>query len=156
MAAITAYNVSVWIHVTAVVVGFGATFVGALMFPIALQMDERHLPYAHRVSLAISQRFANPALLVIILTGLYQVGKGDWSFGSFWISGTFAIAIVLGGLLGAYFIPADKKLGAMAERDLAAGGLSDEYRRLAKREGQIGALAGVLIIVAIFLMVVKP
>ena len=156
MAAITAYNVSVWIHVTAVVVGFGATFAGALMFPIALQMDERHLPYAHRLSLAINQRFANPALLVIILTGFYQVGKGDWSFGSFWISGTFAIAIVLGGLLGGYFIPTDKKLGAMAERDLAAGGLSDEYRRLAKREGQIGALAGVLIIVAIFLMVVKP
>jgi hypothetical protein len=156
MAAITAYNVSVWIHVTAVVVGFGATFAGALMFPIALQMDERHLPYAHRLSLAINQRFANPALLVIILTGFYQVGKGDWSFGSFWISGTFAIAIVLGGLLGGYFIPADKKLGAMAERDLAAGGLSDEYRRLAKREGQIGALAGVLIVIAIFLMVVKP
>ena len=156
MAAVTAYNVSVWIHITAVVVGFGATFAGALMFPIAMQMDERHLPYAHRLSLAISQRLANPALLVIIVTGFYQVSKGDWSFGSFWISATFAIVIVLGGLLGGYFIPTDKKLAVMAERDLAGGGLSPEYRRLASREGAIGALAGLLIVAAIFLMVVKP
>ena len=156
MAAVTAYNISVWIHVTAVVVGLGATFAGALIFPIALKLDERHLPYAHRLSLAISRRMANPALLVIVLTGFYQVSKGDWSFSSFWISGTFAIVIVLGALTGAYFIPTDKKLAVMAERDLAAGGLSADYQRLARREGTLGAVAGVLIIAAIFLMVVKP
>ena len=156
MAAVTAYNVSVWIHVTAVVVGFGSTFALALMFPIAQKMDERHLPFVHRVGIAINRYLANPALLVIIATGIYQVIKGDWSFGSFWISATIAIAVVLGGLVGSYFIPADKKLAVMAERDLAAGGLSDEYRRLAQREGQVGTLAGVLIVVAIFLMVVKP
>jgi hypothetical protein len=156
MAAVTAYNVSVWIHVTAVVVGFGATFAEALMFPLAMKMDERHLPYVHRLGIAISRYLANPALAVIFATGIYQVIEGDWSFGSFWISATILIAVVLGGLLGSYFIPADEKLAAMAERDLAAGGLSDEYRRLARREGQIGALAGVLIVIAIFLMVVKP
>jgi uncharacterized membrane protein len=156
MAAITAYNLSVWIHVTAVVVGFGATFAEALMFPVAMKMDPRHLPYVHRLGLAINRYLANPALLVIVATGIYQVIKGDWSFGAFWISGTFAIAIVLGGLLGSYFIPTDKKLAVMVERDLAAGGLSDEYQRLAKREGRIGTLTGVLIVAAIFLMVVKP
>ena len=33
---------------------------------------------------------------------------------------------------------------------------SDEYQAKAKAQGAVGALAGVLIIVAIFLMVVKP
>jgi uncharacterized membrane protein len=156
MAAITAYNISVWIHITAVVVGFGSTFALAVMFPLAAKMDERHLPYVHRAGIAINRYLANPALLVIVLTGFYQVSKGDWSFGSFWIIGTLAIAVVLGGLVGSYFIPTDKKLAAMAERELAAGGLSAEYQRLARREGQIGALAGVLIVAAIFLMVIKP
>jgi hypothetical protein len=64
--------------------------------------------------------------------------------------------IVLGALTGMYFIPTDKKLAVMAERDLAAGGLSADYQRLARREGTLGAVAGVLIIAAIFLMVVKP
>jgi uncharacterized membrane protein len=157
MAAVTAYNVSVWIHVTAVVVGFGATFAEALMFPVAMKMDPRHLPYVHRLSIVINRYLANPALTVIVITGIYQVLKGNWSFGDFWISATIVIAIVLGGLLGSYFIPTDKKLLVMAERDLAGdGGLSDEYQRKAKQEGQAGTLAGLLIVAAIFLMVVKP
>ena len=59
---------------------------------------------------------------------------------------------------GSYFIPTDKKLAAMAEKELADGAtaLSADYQRQAQREGGIGALAGLLIIVAVFLMVVKP
>jgi uncharacterized membrane protein len=156
VAAITAYNVSVWIHVTAVVVGFGATFAEAVMFPVAMKMDPRHLPYVHRVGIVINRYLANPALLVIVATGTYQVLEGNWDFGDFWISTTIIIALLLGGLLGSYFIPTDKKLLAMAERDLAGDGLSKEYQRLAKQEGQVGMIAGLLIVAAIFLMVVKP
>jgi hypothetical protein len=34
--------------------------------------------------------------------------------------------------------------------------LSDEYQRGARREGVVGALTGVLLVAAIFLMVTKP
>jgi uncharacterized membrane protein len=102
-----------------------------------------------------------PALVVVLITGFYQVGKGNWSMGSFWISATLAIVIILGGLVGAYFVPTDKRLAEMAERELAAAGdapfaPSAEYVRLAQREGGVGTLAGILIIVAVFLMVTKP
>src|SRR3954469_14726755 len=161
LAAITSYNVSVFLHVTAVVVGFGATFAEALMFPVALQLDSRHLPYVHRLQRAINQRLATPALALVILTGIYQTIDGDWEFGSFWISATFAIAIALGALLGAYFVPTDRRLEAMATAELeAAGGgpgvtLSDDYQRQARREGILGSVAGLLVVVAIFLMVTK-
>ena len=61
-----------------------------------------------------------------------------------WIGITFVIAIVLGGLQGAYFVPTDKKLAALAEKELADGAttLSEDYQRQAQREGGIGALAG--------------
>jgi hypothetical protein len=63
----------------------------------------------------------------------------------------------VGGLNGAYFIPADRRLGAMVARELEAGGdLSEEYQRRARAEGMMGALTGLLIVVATFLMVVKP
>jgi uncharacterized membrane protein len=157
IAAVTAYGVSVFIHVSAVVVGFGATFAEALMFPVAMKVGRQHLPYVHRLGMAINQRLATPALVVILLTGFYQVHKAGYSFGTFWISATFAIVIVLGGLMGAYFVPTDRKLAVMAERDLAGGGeLSDEYQAAAKRIGAVGGLAGFLVILAIFLMVVKP
>jgi uncharacterized membrane protein len=157
LAAVTAYNVSVFIHVAAVVVGFGATFAESVLFPVAMKLDRRHLPYVHQVQLTINRYFANPALLVIIVTGFYQVSKGNWSLGDFWISATLAIAIIVGGINGAYFIPADRRLGAMVTRELEAGGdLSEEYQRRARAEGMVGALTGFLIIVAIFLMVTKP
>jgi uncharacterized membrane protein len=156
LAAVTAYNVSVFIHITAVVVGFGATFAESVMFPVAMKLDPRHLPYVHQLQLTINRYFAGPALLVIILTGFYQVSKGDWSLGDFWISGTLVIALVLGGINGAYFIPSDRRLGAMAARELAVGDLSEEYQRRARAQGMMGALTGFLIILAIFLMVTKP
>jgi hypothetical protein len=89
------------------------------------------------------------------------VGKGNWSMGTFWISATLAIVIILGGMIGAYFVPTDRRLAEMAERELAAAGdgpftPSPEYTRLAQREGGIGALAGILIIIALFLMITKP
>lgn len=160
LASVSAYTISLWIHVSAAVVGFGATFAGAVAFPLALR-HPRHLPFVHHLSLAINRRLATPALVVVLVTGFYQVGKGNWSMGSFWISATLVIVIVLGGLVGAYFVPTDRKLAEMAEREIAAAGdgpftPSAEYQRLAQREGGVGALAGLLIVIAVFLMVTKP
>ena len=160
-AAVTSYNFSVFLHITAVVVGFGATFAEAITFPVAMRVGQRHLPYVHRLQLAINQWLATPALVVILATGFYQVADGDWKFGDVWLSGTFAIVIVLGGLLGAYFIPEDRRLAAMAERDLEATPAGDvqvsqAYLVRARREGIVGALTGLLIVAAVFLMVTKP
>lgn len=155
------YEFSIFLHITAVVVGFGATFAESIMFPVAIKMGPRNLPYLHRLQRSINQWLAMPGLLVIIATGMYQVSEGNWSYGDGWISQTFAIAIVLGGLNGAYFVPADRRLEAMARRDIeAAGGgevtMSEEYQRGARSEGIVGAIAGLLVVAAVFLMVVKP
>jgi len=105
----------------------------------------------------VTRKLASPALLLLIITGIYQ-GVDAKVMDEPWIGITFAIAIVLGGLQGAYFVPTDKKLAALAEKELADGSttLSEDYQRQAQREGGIGALAGLLIIVAVFLMVIKP
>jgi uncharacterized membrane protein len=157
IASITALSISVWIHVSAAVVGFGATFAEAVTFPLAMKLDKKHLPYVHRLQLFINQRLATPALVVILVTGFYQVSEGNWSMGDAWISLTLLIVIVLGGLLGGYFIPTDRKLAVQVEKELAAGGeLSDEYLAAVRREGVFGTLTGILIIAALFLMVTKP
>ena len=114
LAAIDLYSISVFIHVTAVVVGFGATFAGPVMFPLAVTLGTRHLPFVHRLSLAISRRLATPALAIVLITGLYQTAD-RWDFSEPWISATLAIVIVIGGLLGAYFIPTDRRLADLAE-----------------------------------------
>jgi uncharacterized membrane protein len=160
-AEIDAYSVSVFIHVSAVVVGFGSTFALSLAFPLALRRGPRHLPYAHDLALAVNERLGGPAMLLILITGIYQTIDADWGFGSFWISATIAIVIVLGGLAGGYFIPTDRRLGALVRSEIEAAGsvevvLSEDYQRQARREAAIGGLAGVLILAAVFLMVTKP
>jgi uncharacterized membrane protein len=159
--AISTYDISVFLHVTAVVVGFGATFAEAIMFPVAMRLDPRHLPYVHALQLAINRYMATPALVIVLATGFYQVAEGNWSLGDAWISASFAIVIVLGGLIGGYFIPADRRLGAMVAGELEAAGagpvaLSQDYRRGARTEGIVGTITGVLLVIAIFLMVTKP
>jgi len=155
-ADIEFYDISVFVHVASVVVGFGATFAESIMFPVAMKAGKQHLPYVHRLQLAINQRLALPALLLIIITGVYQTSD-RWEFSDFWISATFLIALILGGMNGAYFIPSDRRLAPMVERDLADGGEpSQGYLAQARRQGMVGALAGVLVLVAIFLMVTKP
>src|SRR3954462_13111929 len=141
--AVTGYQLSLVVHIAAVVVGLGATFAESLMFPVAMRLSARHLPYVHRLQLAINQRLATPALALGLVTGLYMVSKLKLSFGEGWLSGAFAILIVLGALLGAYFIPTDRRLGAMVEAEIAAAGegdvtLSDEYQRQARIEGIVG------------------
>jgi uncharacterized membrane protein len=157
LAAIDAYSISVFLHVSAVVVGLGATFALAVAFPLATRLDARHLPFVHHLSLMLNQRITGPAVLVIVATGIYQTIDGPWSFGDFWISATILIVIALGALNGVYFMPTDRKLAAQAEREVANGGaVSDDYQRQAQRETVLGTVAGVLVLAAVFLMITKP
>jgi uncharacterized membrane protein len=159
--AITAYNFSIFLHVTAVMVGFGSTFALAVATQVALKLDPRHLPYVHQLSLVLNRFFASPALLIVIVTGFYQVSEGNWSFGDAWISATFAIVIALGAIMGAVFMPSAKRLKALAERDIAAAGggavtMSAEYQEKSRIENIFGPITGLLLVAAVFLMVVKP
>ncbi len=155
------FEVSLFLHITAVVVGFGATFAESIAFPVAMKLDPRHLPYVHALQLAINRRFATPALVIVLITGLYQVDEAGYSFGDAWVGASFLILIVIGGLLGGYFVPTDRRLLAMVQGEVDAAGpgpvtLSEDYQRQARVEGMVGALTGVLLVLAIFLMVVKP
>jgi uncharacterized membrane protein len=159
--AISNYEFSLFIHITAVVVGFGASFAESVMFPVAMKTSPRHLPYVHRLQLTINRYFVNPALLIVVLTGVYQMSEGNWEWGDLWVSATLVIVVAIGALNGAYFIPTDRKLLPILERDIEASGsgevkLSEEYLSKGRTEGIVGAIVGALLVIAIFLMVTKP
>jgi uncharacterized membrane protein len=159
--AITNYEFSLFLHITAAVVGLGVTFAEGLTYPVAMRMDPRYLPYKHRFQLVINVLLVLPALVVVLATGLYQVSELNYDLGDFWLSGAMAIVGVLALMLLAYFIPEDRRLQAMAERDIAASGagqvaISAEYRRRVRIEAGAGTLADLLVIAAVYLMVTKP
>jgi uncharacterized membrane protein len=156
-----AYNISLWIHISAAVIGLGATAAESILMPVAMKSNPRHVPLVFRVQLVINRYFVHPALLLILVTGIYQAIEYDWDLGAPWISATFVIVLVLGGLTGGYFLPTDKKLLAMSEKEIADAGdgpveFSEEFKTMGRTEGFFGAITGLLIVIAVFLMVVKP
>jgi len=157
----TGQEISLWLHITAVVVGLGATAAEAILMPVAMASNPRHVPLVFRVQIVLNRYFANPALLLILITGIYQAVNYDWDFGAPWISGTFVIVFLLGGINGGFLIPTEKKLLAMSEKEIAAAGdgpveFSEEFQTMSRTEAFFGGITGLLIVAAIFLMVFKP
>jgi uncharacterized membrane protein len=154
-------EVSLFIHITAAIIGLGVTFAEGLTYPVAMRLNPRFLPFKHRLQLAINALLAGPALVVVLATGLYQVDELGYELGDFWLSGTLAIVVILAVMLAAYFIPEDRRLQAMVERDIEASGsgevvLSDQYLRRVRLEAAMGTVADLLVIAAVYLMVTKP
>ena len=106
----------------------------------------------HRLHVALGRRVVTPAMVVVLLAGLY-LALDRWSLGDPWISATFAILFVLFGLQGAVLAPADERLAELAEHD---GASSAEYESRSRKADLFGSLALLLVVVAIFLMVAKP
>ncbi len=154
--AIYFYDVVVFVHVLAVVLAFGVTFTYPLLDAFIRKTNPGDLVALHRMQVFLTARLITPMMVVVLAAGLY-LALDRWELGDGWIAGTLLILIVLFGLVGAVFTPLEKKLAQLAERDVAAGGaLSAEYEQEAKKLAMFGALAGLLVVVSIFLMTVKP
>jgi Predicted integral membrane protein (DUF2269) len=162
--AVTNYDFSVFIHVSAVVVGFGMTFAESIMFPVAMRMSARNLPYVHRLQLTINQFFALPALVIVVATGIYQMSEGNWDYGDLWVSGTLTIVVILALTILFFFIPTDRRLlpiiqkavADAGDRELTLADLPKEYVKWGRLEGLVGSFLGILLIVAIYFMTTKP
>ena len=158
---VTSYELSLFVHITAAIIGLEATLAEGLTYPVAMRLDPRYLPYKHALQLTINVFLALPALVVVFATGLYLVDDLGYELGDFWLSGALTIVVVLVLLLAVYFIPEDRRLKAMIESDIAASAsgqvvISDRYRRRVMIESAMGTIADVLVIAAVYLMVTKP
>lgn len=150
------YQVVLALHIVAVVVAFGVTFAYPVIFAVVSRQDRRALPVLHRAELAVSQRLITPGLGIVVVAGIYLASKLEvWS--SFYVQWGLGAAIVLGALGGVFFTPTERRLIALAERDVSAAGdgevkLSAEYEALSKRLATVGALSSLLVLVTIYFM----
>jgi Predicted integral membrane protein (DUF2269) len=150
------YKIALFLHVLAVVLAFGPTFGYALFFSLAPQY-----PSATPAILAGVQKcdryLVNPGMIVLLLAGIYLLVDGDWAADAAFISVGFVAIFALLGLQHAYFGPQTAKAKALAERDLRADeSLSDEFLSVSQRVGQVGTVAGLIVVVTIFFMTYKP
>jgi uncharacterized membrane protein len=155
-ATITDYSVGLFIHILAVVLAFGPTFGYAFIFSVAPQYPKATPALMAGVQ-KIDRYLVNPGMIVLLLAGIYLLAEGPWKGSEAFIAVGFVAIFALFGLQHGFFQPQTRKAKALAERDLEAGdSLSDEFLAVSQRLGQIGVVAGLIVVVAIFVMVVKP
>jgi uncharacterized membrane protein len=153
---ITGYSVGLFIHILAVVLAFGPTFGYGFIFSVAPQYP-RATPGLLAGVQRIDRYLVNPGMVVLLVAGIYLMSKGNWDASEGFITIGFIAIIALFGLQHGFFQPQTHKAKALAERDLEAGdSLSDEFQAVSQRLGQVGGLAGLIVVVTIFFMVVKP
>ena len=156
LATITGYSVGLFIHILAVVLAFGPTFGYALFFSVAPQFPKATPGLMAGVQ-KTDRYLVNPGMIVVLLAGIYLLAEGPWKGSEAFIAVGFVAILALFGLQHGFFQPQVRKAKELAERDLQSGdALSEEFLAVSQRIGQVGTLAGLIVAIAIFFMVVKP
>jgi uncharacterized membrane protein len=148
LAAVSGYTIVVSIHVMAAIAAFGLLFA----YPLLLLAARRSTPDPAAVHEALERAhrlLVTPAAVIVLAAGIYLAADAD-VFDRVWVTVPLVIIIVLLGLIGAYFIPREKRLATLAsQRD-------DNYARVSRQVATMGVAAAVLVLIATFLMVAKP
>jgi hypothetical protein len=152
------YKIALFFHILAVVVAFGPTFGYGFFFSVAPQFP-RAVPAIMAGIQRVDRYLVNPGMVILLIAGIVLLATSDsaWGGSDFFVIWGWIAIIALFALQHGFFQPQVRKAKALAERDLESGDtLSPEFEALGQRIGQVGTLAGVLVVVTIFFMVYKP
>jgi hypothetical protein len=152
------YRIGLFLHILAVVLAFGPTFGYAFLFSVAPQFP-RAVPGILAGIQRIDRYLVNPGMVILLLAGIYLLTASDgvWSGGDAFIVVGWIAILGLFGLQHGFFQPQVRKLKAIAERDLQSGEeLSPEFEAIGQRVGQVGSLAGLIVVITVFFMTYKP
>jgi uncharacterized membrane protein len=139
------------LHVLAAIVAVGANLTYAIWFRAA-GSDQDRIVFVVRTVRMIDSRVANPAYIVLLVTGILMVLGGAFSFTTGWILAALVLYVATAVIGIAFFAPAIRRQLAEAER----GVTSASYRAAASRSTALGILTTVLVFVILVLMVTKP
>lgn len=161
VTALTTYAVVLALHIMVVLAAYGLPLGYPLLMPYVRRNHPRAMPGVHDVQHRLNQWLTGPGTLLVLLLGAYMASKGHyWS--KVWVDVPIAIIVIIGGLGGAFIVPASKRMAQLSRADLEAAGTGvevawgREYNRLYGRYMAAEILLGVLVLVAIFFMAAKP
>lgn len=158
--AVQFYDVIVWLHVSAVVLAFGPTFAYGIYFATAGPRYPRSIPAILEAQNVINRTMVTIGAVVILVTGIY-LAADRWDFGYFFVTWGLVAIIVLLGLVHGFFIPHERRALEAAKRDIDSAGAGDvafgeEFNRESGASARMGPIAGLIVIVTIYVMAAKP
>ncbi len=160
--AVTFYDVVLWVHISAVVVGFGATFGYGIFLAVAAKEAPRSIPGILAGMITTDRTLVTIGGTVVLLSGLYLTAD-RWDFGEFFVAWGVIAVFALLGLTGGFFTPNERRAKAAAERDVERADQAGrpvefgaEFNEASGKLSRMGPIAGLLIILTIYVMTAKP
>jgi uncharacterized membrane protein len=139
------------VHILAAITAVGANVTYSFWIRAAGR-DRDRLVWTLNAIRRLDNTIANPAYVVLLVTGVFMVLAGAFSFETGWIAAAIALYVVLVVVGLTLYSPALKRQIAEAERDPA----SPAYEAMARRSNGFGLLTLVIVLVIVTLMVTKP
>lgn len=160
IAEVTFYDVVKWFHISSVVVGFGGTFAYAVIIGVAARTSPRSMPGVFSGIAANDRTLVTIGGIGILLSGVYLLAD-RWEGSEFFIVWGIVAMIVLLGLIHSFFIPNEIKAKEAAERDIERAGdgeveFGEEFNEANSKLAKMGPIAGLIIILTIYVMTTKP
>lgn len=161
--AVSVYEISLAIHVVAVVIFLGVSFLfGPLQ--MAAEKAPQHMPFVIGVIHDAERKMVWPGLVIILVTGVFQTADQKWDQapGNVWLLASVAIFIFM--LIVSFTVmrhAMDVALEESRRAEQLAGPdgeikLSSDFKDAAAVMSKTGPLLGLGVIVITFLMEAKP
>jgi uncharacterized membrane protein len=148
--AVQFYDVVLWIHIVAFLVAFGPTYGYGLFMAAAAKAGPAAMIEAVKVMAKWDRIAITIGAIVLLVSGHYMAGE-RWDFSDFFVNWGNVVILVLLGFTHAYFVPRERRVIAALEQ-----GNEAEAQALGQKLGMVGAFMGVLVILTVYVMTVKP
>jgi uncharacterized membrane protein len=139
------------VHVLAAILAVG-TSVASTLWLARAGRDRDRLIWALEGSRLFDRRIANPAYLVVLITGVLMVSTGTYRFDQGWV----ATAIALYALIVVFGIAVFRPAAQRQRAEAAADPTSAAYGRIAARTWWYSWLTTSVVAMIVVLMVTKP
>ncbi len=146
------YQIIKWIHILSAITALGANITYEVWISRATKKPEV-LPFTLRTVKLIDDWLANPAYVLLLITGFLMVWITKFPLTTPWLLTSLVLYALLAlmGLL--IYTPTLKRQIELAQE---VGPSSPVYLQIARRATIVGAALAVFAVAIVFLMVVKP
>ena len=142
---------AVHVFLAILAVGFSASY--GLIIGRGRNAGRTELTFALKTVRAMADFVANPAFVLLLLTGLAMIWMSGLPLATRWVHVSLALAVLSMGLGFGVAGPTLRKQIAVVE---ARGPEDPEFQLLSKRGALVGGILGLMSLVVLYLMVHKP
>jgi hypothetical protein len=145
------YLVLFYIHILSAIVAVGSNITYGV-WSVRAANDPAHLGFALKGTKFIDDRIANPAYVVLLLTGLVMVFM-QWKLTDLWVIVALVLFAAVAVLGFGFYSPLLKNQIRLVDAGQTS---SPEYARLAGLSRRFGPGLGIIVLVILVMMVFKP